>query len=541
VLADARADLFRYQGIGPLAKWVDDHIFFQVRLDFLESYNLHHQARHMELSIRGQVHDGGRLWYGGRIFPDGTLNEHVEDNLFLCLDLSSHSPRSIKDSQYTYNFDDIDRLSSTLGIPWERSKDLPFASSTSYIGFLWDSESRTVSLSPKKRLKYSLSIDKWLLCPKHSLNDVQKLYGRLLHVCLVVPAGRAYITGLEAMLELGNARPFALYPPVKTVAEELSWWSTKLVFSLSRPIPAPLILLDLHAFSDASSGFGIAIHIQGRWRAWRLIPGWQSLNGSRDIGWAEAVGFELLIRAISRLEALANTLRYTAITKDSSKAGGILGAKTDLLTRSSAESIPSSNSLITQSPFIQLMFPVNPTLRTLLPEAFIPRQSSSYLRSSYQLISTGSLLTPRSPTLPLNSVSAEIVAILSPSLTALTTLSGLIVPTRLHSTPPFNSVPPSPTQSLSRFSSTLPLENPSFVRSPHKYLSHLTPVLSELCPHCPACDRLRLWKPTFLRSSDVLNLEITDSDLDRLITMINTSWLLNFESLTCYLILSRLD
>jgi hypothetical protein len=302
-LADAGADLFRYQGIGPLAKWVDDHIFFRVRLDFLESYNLHRQARHAELSIRGQVHDGGRLWYGGRIFPDGTLNEHVEDNSFLCLDLSSHSPRSIEDSRYAYNFDDIDRLSSTLGIPWERSKDLPFASSTSYIGFLWDLESRTVSLSPKKRLKYSLSIDEWLLRPKHSLNDVQKLYGRLLHVCLVVPAGRAYLTGLEAMLGLGNARPFALYPPVKTVAEELSWWSSKLAFSLSRPIPAPLILLDLHAFSDASSGFGIAISIQGRWRAWRLIPGWQSLNGSRDIGWAEAIGFELLIRAICRLES----------------------------------------------------------------------------------------------------------------------------------------------------------------------------------------------------------------------------------------------
>ena len=30
MLADAGADIFRGQGMGPLAKWVDDHIFFQI-------------------------------------------------------------------------------------------------------------------------------------------------------------------------------------------------------------------------------------------------------------------------------------------------------------------------------------------------------------------------------------------------------------------------------------------------------------------------------------------------------------------------------
>ena len=68
--------------------------------------------------------------------------------------------------------------------------------------------------------------------------------------------------------------------------------------ALIRPIPAPLDLRDLHAFSNASSGFGIAITIQDRWRAWRLIPGWQTLDRSRDIGWAKAISFELLVRTI---------------------------------------------------------------------------------------------------------------------------------------------------------------------------------------------------------------------------------------------------
>ena len=302
-VADAGADLFRSQGIGPLAKWVDDHIFFRIRRESLELYNQQRQLRHTDLSEQGQFRQGGRLWYGGRSFPDGTLDEHVEDCQFPCLDLSSQSPRSPEDSLYTYNFDDIDRLSDLLGIPWEKSKDHPFSTSTSYIGLNWDLGSLNVALTAEKRQKYSLAILDWHSRRKHDLNDVQKLYGKLLHACLVIPAGRSYLTSLEAMLVLCSPHPFAFYFPVKELAEDLSWWSLKLSAHLFRPIPSPRRLHDLHAFSDASSGFGIAITIQDRWRAWRLIPGWQTRDGQRDIGWAEAVGFELLIRSIPRFGA----------------------------------------------------------------------------------------------------------------------------------------------------------------------------------------------------------------------------------------------
>jgi hypothetical protein len=75
-----------------------------------------------------------------------------------------------------------------------------------------------------------------------------------------------------------------------------------------------------------------------------------------------------------------------------------------------------------------------------------------------------------------------------------------------------------------RFSSIFPSKSLTTLISPHKYHSSLTPAFSELRPHCPARDRLRLWKPTFIRSPDSPELDITDSDLDRLITVINTSW-----------------
>ena len=300
-VADTGADIFRYKGIGPLIKWVDDHAFFRIRTEYLEIYNQQRQARFKELTSQGQIRQGGRLWFGGQVFSDGTLNEHVEDFSFPCQDHSARSSRSEEDGLYSYNFDDIDVLSDVLGIPWEKSKDLPFSTSSSYIGLKWDLSNLTVALSPEKRLKYSNAIAEWLLRGRHDLNDVQKLYGKLLHACLIIPAGRSYLTNLETMLVVCSSHPFTLYSTVKGLPEDLSWWVLKLASPVCRPIPAPLELHDLQAFSDASSSFGIAVTIQGRWRAWRLIPGWKTLDGQRDIGWAEALGFELLVKSIHRL------------------------------------------------------------------------------------------------------------------------------------------------------------------------------------------------------------------------------------------------
>ena len=80
-------------------------------------------------------------------------------------------------------------------------------------------------------------------------------------------------------------------------------------------------------------------------------------------------------------------------------------------------------------------------------------------------------------------------------------------------------------QSASRFSAAFLSQNDTpTLRVPHKYSANLTPKISDLRPHCSARDRLRLWKPTFIRSPDDLKVEITDEDLDRLITVINSSW-----------------
>ena len=66
---------------------------------------------------------------------------------------------------------------------------------------------------------------------------------------------------------------------------------------LSRSIPVPTPIINPHAYSDTSSETGIGITINNKWQAWRLLPGWKA--DGRDIGWAKAVGFLLLILTLT--------------------------------------------------------------------------------------------------------------------------------------------------------------------------------------------------------------------------------------------------
>jgi len=103
----------------------------------------------------------------------------------------------------------------------------------------------------------------------HRLEDVQKLYGKLLHTASLIPAGRAYLTGLERMLAVCAKKPFMLHQLDKAIHEELTWWHCTIengaaICSIFPPPPRA----DHQAFSDASSSIGIGIVIGKRWRAW---------------------------------------------------------------------------------------------------------------------------------------------------------------------------------------------------------------------------------------------------------------------------------
>lgn len=266
--------------MGPLCKWVDDHILFRIPLLYLETYNEMRRTWRQEIKEHGgRIYNGSRIWFCGKNMPDGKPEEFDEDCDFPLRDLSKSSPRSDEDLLYSYNDNDIDGLSSHLGIVWEHSKSTSFQSVTQFFGFSWDLDDRTVSVPEQKKKKYLDAIAEWETRSTHSLLEVQQLYGKLLHISLVVPAGRAYLTNLEAMLGTFNHCPFVPHTPPRDTPFDLRWWKHLLQSpSVSRPIPKPTLIIDCEAYSDASSGVGIAITVGEKWRAWKLLPGWKS-NG----------------------------------------------------------------------------------------------------------------------------------------------------------------------------------------------------------------------------------------------------------------------
>ena len=175
---------------------------------------MHSQWQNQINSSEGMRQSGSRIWFPGSELREEAYEEFNEDCSRPIKDLSNNSPHSPHDCLFTYNLQDIDDVSKTLGIPWELSKDQPFSTSTIYIGFKWDLEAHIVSLASGKVNKYLCAIRKWGSHSTHVLKDVQLLYDKLLHVALVLPRGHAYLTGLEHMLSLCVSRPFMPHCPV---------------------------------------------------------------------------------------------------------------------------------------------------------------------------------------------------------------------------------------------------------------------------------------------------------------------------------------
>ena len=229
LFGDALADILRARGIGPILKWVDDFLFFRIPRDSIPAYNISHDANcAFIISNGGRQQTGGRLWFKGKSSEE-TGAEHFAENLtFPIRHLRDHQSGGIA---YPYGFPEIDESTKPLGIPWESSKDIPFNHAVPFIGFLWDLRERSVSLPEPKKLKYRLAIHEWNQRVTHTLDEAQKLYGKLLHTCHIIPRGHAYLTNLEKMIVTFQDRPFTPRHPPKLLLADLTWWN----MILSRP------------------------------------------------------------------------------------------------------------------------------------------------------------------------------------------------------------------------------------------------------------------------------------------------------------------
>ena len=177
--------------------------------------------------------------------PDDLPAEFDEDAAHPISDHSHTADRSSPDSLFTYGDADIDIISNHLGIPWEPSKTVRFSTTVTYLGFEWNLSDWTVTIMEKKKANYSAAIRVWLPRPTHDLEETQKLYGKLLHASLVLPAGWAYLTRLESLMSTFSSNPFIPHHAPRHTTADLSWWLHE--FSspkISRPIPGPALVTD---------------------------------------------------------------------------------------------------------------------------------------------------------------------------------------------------------------------------------------------------------------------------------------------------------
>ena len=81
LLGDAGTQIMRSHGIGPISKWVDDHIFFYILHPHLDKYNNSHSQWAQDITGNGgELHDGGRLWFKSAVMPNDQAEE-FDDNL----------------------------------------------------------------------------------------------------------------------------------------------------------------------------------------------------------------------------------------------------------------------------------------------------------------------------------------------------------------------------------------------------------------------------------------------------------------------------
>jgi hypothetical protein len=107
------------------------------------------------------------------------------------------------EGEYRYDYDctEILRRVSPLSVPWHEEKgNRTFTSITTFIGFLWDMERKTVSLPENQHRKFHERVRRFLASFSNQpcmTRDVEKIHGSLCHVAFVHLDGRSHLPSLS--------------------------------------------------------------------------------------------------------------------------------------------------------------------------------------------------------------------------------------------------------------------------------------------------------------------------------------------------------
>jgi len=215
----------------------------------------------------------------------GPALKWVDDFVFFCTPSSSTTDTTGAESHaYSYDLSSVQNVTDPLRVPWHpiKAKGQDFGPSVSYVGFIRNLEDHSVSLSPKKCLKYLKKVRTSLLS-SHSISRKHDMWvlGTLQHISFIYRDDRSTLPSFASFISK-FPNDFATCHAPKSVLEGLHWWEA----ILANPHCARSLKLhhslDPNLWVDASTSWGIGIIHGNKWSAWTLTPGWKTEG--RDIG-----------------------------------------------------------------------------------------------------------------------------------------------------------------------------------------------------------------------------------------------------------------
>jgi len=526
-VGDAGAQLTRIHGIGPISKWVDDHVFIRILREHIKPYNKMRKEWAESITKNGgEHHDGGKLWFKGATMPDGRTEEFDEDCSTPILDLSNRTPQSAEDSRYTYTFSDIDDISDQLGIPWEREKDIPFGTEAPFIGFTWNLENQTVSIPDPKKTKYLHAIYTWESKETHNLEEVQNstansstlaLWSQLgehtspawknswLSSVTILSCHTPPLAALATIYSGGNKPSPAPTSPAPSQGPKLS--STSLLTQMLAQKLAS-------ASPSETAGEHGASYQDGKKIDETLVGQKPSVSSSSSAPYFQAA-------------LQARISKSSEITKASLKAGGKAEAVTLPQTKSSnwytmKASEPASLSIPVTSQVKTTLLTAHPVV------SMVPETSSYHPLPSH--MPTDKWLSTLTKNLAQSSLARSVTEQLQSHNQNLT--ENLTNDQGQSSTTPSNvgqrnySHKRKAGSDAIHHPATLSLPPPRNTR-PSPYSDNLRPLLSPFRPHVLARDRIQLWKPITSRN----NLDpkgnptnLNEADLKRIADVMEVVW-----------------
>jgi hypothetical protein len=240
--------------------------------------------------------------------------------------------------RYSFDIENICDVARHLGVPFSAKKLAPFSSTTRYVGFWWDWDTKIVSLPGEKRVEVQAKVSAALALDKISLKSLHSLSGSLSHVSMVVPEGRSNLRGLWNLLSSmssSSSSPHSQREWSPSARRDLEWWN-KLLDSrdISMRLCTEVVPDDsFQVFSDASTSWGIGVVIGSEYDRFKLSDGWENWDDEpKDIGWLEFAGLELAVFFLLSKHRLRN--RHILIHVDNQ---GIIGAWNARVSRNPAQ------------------------------------------------------------------------------------------------------------------------------------------------------------------------------------------------------------